>query len=116
MPKSNNQLANEVGRRILKLREELGWTQDTLADRAGLSLNFIACVERGEKGLGFDSIIKISRALSTSTDYLLTGAMPQAEHDYIQALFEPLNDIQRQVVVGMIESVKKIIEYRPPAI
>lgn len=116
MPKSNNRLATEVGRRILKLREESGWTQEALADRSGLSVNFIACVERGEKGLGFDSIIKISRALGTSTDYLLTGTMGPTEQNYIQTLFEPMDDVQRQAMIGIIESIKKMIAYKPPEI
>ena len=45
MPKSNTELALEVGRRILKLREDQGWTQEQLADRAGLSQNFIAITQ-----------------------------------------------------------------------
>ena len=67
----------------------MGLTQEELADRSGLSQSFLTCVERGEKGLGFGSIVKISHALGTSTDYLLTGpdAMVKA------------NEIVRTVVV-----------------
>ncbi len=116
MPKSNTELALEVGRRILKLREDQGWTQEQLADRAGLSQNFIACVERGEKGLGSESIIKISRALGTTTDHLLTGAITQAETDHIQALFASMDDVQREAVIDIIQNIKTIIEYTPPEI
>lgn len=52
MPKRNNPLAAQIGRRIYKKRKDLGLTQEELADRSGLSQSFLTCIERGEKGPG----------------------------------------------------------------
>ena len=71
MPKKNYDLALEIGHRVCKCRKDLGWKQHELASRTGLSLQFIACVERGEKGLGYESIIKICQAMEITADYLL---------------------------------------------
>lgn len=95
----------EIGHRIFKRRKALGLTQEELADHAGLSHQFLACVERGEKGLGFDSIIKVSSALGTTTDYLLTGAITPEESDQIHALFELMSDIQRQAAMEIIQNL-----------
>lgn len=75
MSKRNSNLAKQIGLRIAKRRKELKLTQEIAAEQAGISSQFLTCVERGTKGLGADSIIKISLALETSTDYLLTGSI-----------------------------------------
>jgi len=75
MPTRNKDLSKEIGKRIALQRKKRGMTQEQAAECAGLSQQFLACLERGTKGLGQDSIIKLSRALDVSTDYLLKGTM-----------------------------------------
>ncbi|WP_289227672.1 helix-turn-helix domain-containing protein [Parabacteroides goldsteinii] len=114
MPKKNKDLAIEIGHRICKCRKSRGWKQQELADHTGLSQQFIACVERGAKGLGFDSIIKMSYALDTSTDYLLTGATPPSEANYVQSLLAIMNESQRQATVEVIEKILIACGYKLP--
>lgn len=114
MPKRNNTQAEEIGKRIFKRRKELGLTQDCLAERAGLSQSFLTCVERGEKGLGYDSIIKICEALETSADYLLTGIISQKEADYIFRLFEPFTESQREQAIEIVKHLLIMNGYIPP--
>lgn len=103
MPRRNDTQAGLIGKRIYKRRKELKLTQDSLAERAGLSQSFLTYVERGEKGLGFDSIIKISSALETSTDYLLTGVAMKEESNYVLRLFELLDESQREHAVEILK-------------
>lgn len=114
MPKRNKDLAEQIGRRIAKRRKELNLTQEEAAERAELSLQFLACVERGIKGLGSESIVKLSRALDTSADYLLTGAMTGEESGYIQRLLTPMNEEQRQAVEEIIKKVLLVGGYEIP--
>ncbi len=114
MPKRNNPLAAQIGRRIYKKRKDLGLTQEELADRSGLSQSFLTCIERGEKGPGFDSIIRISRALETSTDYLLMGVMPQEESNNILSLFEPMDETQRKLAIEILKGILLIGGHTPP--
>lgn len=114
MPKRNDPQAAEIGKRIYKLRKEKGLTQEELAYRSGLSQSFLTCVERGEKGLGFDSIIKISHVLESSTDYLLLGRMPKKELDYIYSLFEPLNEAQRDQIIEVLKGILLISGFTLP--
>jgi transcriptional regulator with XRE-family HTH domain len=51
------------GKKIRQLRLAKGFTQETLADRAGLHSTYIGGVERGERNVGFDNILKLARAL-----------------------------------------------------
>lgn len=51
------------GERVRKLRLERGLTQETLAARAGLHSTYVGGIERGERNVGFDNIVKLARAL-----------------------------------------------------
>jgi len=66
-------LLTDMGLRIAGLRKELGLTQEELAERAGITSQTVSTAELGKKALRPENIVKISRALGVSTDYLLTG-------------------------------------------
>ncbi len=62
-----------VGDRIKTRREELGWKQEDLAVKAGVSKSFLSDLENGKRSVGADKLLDIARALSLSLDYLMTG-------------------------------------------
>ncbi|MEX1028162.1 MAG: helix-turn-helix transcriptional regulator [Candidatus Paceibacterota bacterium] len=62
-----------VGDRIRDRREKLGWKQDDLASKAGISKSFLSDLENGKRKVGADKLLDIARALSLSLDYLMTG-------------------------------------------
>jgi len=52
-----------LGKRIRALRQAKGWTQEELAGTAGLHPTYIGGIERGERNLSFDNLLKIAHAL-----------------------------------------------------
>lgn len=69
----------KLGDRIRERREELGWTQDDLAGRAGLSKGFLSDVENSKRGIGADKLFDLARVLSLSLDFLMGEAGEQAK-------------------------------------
>jgi DNA-binding XRE family transcriptional regulator len=61
-----------VGRRIRELRG-FDVTQEDFARRIGVSQGFISAIERGEKEIGAEILLRISREFSKSIEWLLTG-------------------------------------------
>lgn len=57
---------------LRKKREELNLTQSQLAEKSNLSFTFISQLERGEKEPSLRTAYKISKALNTTIDILLT--------------------------------------------
>ena len=87
-----DKLAIEIGRRIADRRKQLGLTQEEAAERAGLTQQFLASVETGAKNIRAESIIKVTRALNISADYLLTGVVTDYERHELMKMMEPLDE------------------------
>lgn len=66
-----------VGERIKARRLELEWTQDQLAQKAGISKSFLSDLENGKRSVGAENLLDIARALSVSIDLLMTGEVSQ---------------------------------------
>jgi transcriptional regulator with XRE-family HTH domain len=54
------------GARVRAERERLGVSQEELADRAGIHRTYLGGVERGERNIGLQNIVRIARALGVS--------------------------------------------------
>lgn len=61
-----------VGRRIRELRG-FDMTQEELAQRIGISQNYLSTVERGNVQIGSEILLKMSREFGKSMEWLLTG-------------------------------------------
>lgn len=56
-------IAKTVGKRLRGYRTSSGFSQEKLAEKAGLHPTYIGQVERGEKNLTIESLEKITKAL-----------------------------------------------------
>ena len=112
MPREN--IRTVLALNIRRLREEKGYSQDTLADRAGLNRSYIGSIERAEHNVGIDNIIKIANALNlTVTDLLKppfageddaptpapSGGVTIRESNFTALLEQSSRDEQRQKLI-----------------
>lgn len=63
-----------VGNRIKMTRNTLGMTQKKMADKLGVSLNYLSMLERGDRKPSLSIIKKISVMSGTSAGWILYGA------------------------------------------
>ena len=91
----------EIGARIAKLRKQKGFTQEYLAERMDVSIQMISNLERGNKAIRIDNLIKLSKILCVSTDYILTGSNFEKNGQNLINGFWELTDKER----GMIEHI-----------
>ena len=62
-----------IGKRIQSRRKQLGLTQEHLAEQMNVSIQMVSNLERGNKAIRIDNLIKLCSILHVSTDYILTG-------------------------------------------
>ena len=60
-----------IGKNIRKFRQQTKLRQEDLAEKTGLSPNYVGMVERGEKIPALETFIKIINALDVSADMVL---------------------------------------------
>ncbi len=65
MPKAS--VKTTFGTALRTLREDRGYSQEALAERAGLHRNYVGGVERGERNVALENIVKLTQALSVLT-------------------------------------------------
>lgn len=92
MPDKKDFSASEIGRRIAARRNQLGLTQEQAVEKAGLTQQFFASVETGAKNMRAESIIKVSKALNMSTDFLLTGKISNIDCNRLMNMLQSLDD------------------------
>jgi transcriptional regulator with XRE-family HTH domain len=68
-----------VGDRVREIREKRGMTQEKLADAAGISKSFLSEIENDKSNVGAQILLRVANALGASVDYLLQGAVREAE-------------------------------------
>ena len=88
-----------IGKRIQYCRRERGYTQEHLAEMMNVSVQMISNLERGNKAIRIENLIKISHIFNVSTDYILMGK-------------ECVSDVQplTQQITLLPEREKRIIE------
>lgn len=83
-----------IGWRANNRRQELHLTQEDVAEMTGISASFVGHIERGEKKASVATIIRLSCALGTTTDYLLLGIKHTCEMEECE-LYKDLNRLFR---------------------
>lgn len=68
-----NEGLKTLGERIREARRSQGWTQEELADHAGIDRSYIGGVERGERNLTFNVLCVICSALGCDVAALTAG-------------------------------------------
>ncbi len=63
-----------LGTRLRTLRRARGWTQEQLAERAGLSYKFIGEIERGQSNPTLETLVALAQALDLDVVDLLGPA------------------------------------------
>ena len=84
---SNSIFLINMGQRIAARRKELGMTQEQLAERLGLSLQSISCIELGKKAVRPENLANLCKHLNVSVDYILYGKRDESQmNDTIKKL------------------------------
>lgn len=85
-----------IGRNIRKFRLEKKLRQEDLAERAGLSANYIGMVERAEKIPSLEAFISILNALDVSADMVMADILVHGYTVKNSMLNEKLDKLKKE--------------------
>ena len=66
-------IRKRTGACIRKLRDERDWSQEELAERAGLHRTYVSAVERGVRNPTISVLGRLAAALGVSVSKMLSG-------------------------------------------
>ena len=103
---------NSIGKRVRRQRENLSLSREQFAERIDISMQFLAEIENGTKGMSAETLYKICDRTGVSSDYLLFGkqasggvAAPISETlRKIPAQYTDLADDALRVILKVIET------------
>ena len=75
-----NDATHAFGERVRDRRHELGISQEAAADRCGIHWTQLGKVERGQRSLRLETILKIAAGLDIDAGELVSG-LPMPAHD-----------------------------------
>ncbi len=91
-------LMKMIGGRIRNLRKEKGWSQEELADRAGLHFTYIGKIERSEHKVTIESLEKVTRALGVSLEEFFHLIQPLKEGTFNNTITTIINHLLNRSV------------------
>ena len=97
-------LLNQIGMRIWESRKQMRFTQEELAEKAGVTSQTISNAEHGTKALRPENIVKICTALEISTDYLLLGSIADGDKDMLMEKLSRLSSEDYRLLENIIDN------------
>lgn len=59
------------GKRLAKIRKELGWSQEGLAIESGMARSYLSGIERGKRNVALLNLCKLAQTLNVSMKDLM---------------------------------------------
>jgi transcriptional regulator with XRE-family HTH domain len=106
-----------IGDRIRDRRLELGWTQDALAQKAGISKSFLSDLENGKRSVGAENLQGIAQALTLSLDFLMSGEGTTQTNKQVQvpaslSAFAQTAGLTFREVMMLLDMQRQIVAHR----
>lgn len=93
----------DVSKRLITLREQCSYTQNGLAERAGVSQTHLRRVERGEADITVGHLQLLCDAMNVSLKEFFSE---ESEENEVSAAFSKLSPKQQKLLLAFLEAYK----------
>jgi len=97
-----------LGKRIREERQRLNLTQSALAEAIDISDTYMGAIERGERSLTLDTLVRLVTRLGVTIDYMLENYVPDSDPN-ILAQFKQITDCQplerKQLAIKVLRTI-----------
>lgn len=92
----------DISKRLIALREQCSYTQNGLAERAGVSQTHLRRVERGEADITVGHLQLLCDAMNVSLKEFFSE---ESDENEIAAAFSKLSPKQKKLLLAFLESL-----------
>jgi len=104
-------LPESVGNRIRELRKAKGWTQEQLAEAAGLHYSYIGGVERGDRNISLETLEKIITGLTVPAVEIFKFEEDTEHRRAIDEHMTLISELDAKDIRALARATKEIIEH-----
>ena len=102
-----------LGKRIREERLRLNLTQAQLAEAIDISNTYMGAIERGERSLTLDTLVRLVNRLGVTVDYLLSDSVSDNDSNIIEQ-FRQIIDCQplerKQMAINVLRTIFSYFE------
>lgn len=102
-----------LGVRIREERKRLNLTQAQLAEAIDISDTYMGAIERGERSLTLDTLVRLVNRLGVTVDYLLSDSVTDTDSNIMEQ-FKQIIDRQplerKQMAVNVLRTIFSYFE------
>mgnify|MGYP001072341089 FL=1 len=103
-----------LGERIREERRHLNLTQAQLAEDIDISDTYMGAIERGERSLTLDTLVRLVNRLGVTIDYMLSDSVTGSD-TYIIEQFRQIIDCQslerKQMAINVLRTIFSYFEH-----
>ena len=102
-----------LGERIQEVRKTRGIKQMVLAERTGLSCQYISQIETGRKQISLQALMQIAEALDVTADALLVGNQKESATDFdcdLAAIISGCTYYEKKIVCGIACETRRLLK------
>ncbi|MBP2002528.1 transcriptional regulator with XRE-family HTH domain [Paenibacillus shirakamiensis] len=97
---------DSLGKRLRQERRKMHLTQEKLAEKIDVSDAYIGQIERGERSLSLDTLIRLANELGVTIDYLLQDSVMLREDHFTEQVRQIMAERslrEKQMVLDMLK-------------
>lgn len=102
---------NKLGMKIRQERLKRDFTQEQLSELCGISSSYIGIIERGDKKLSIETLVKIATILDVSIDYLLSDSLQLSADTRIQQISSIVSNLESNDINMIIDVVSTMASH-----
>lgn len=100
---------DKLGKRVKEIREEKGLSQETVAERAGMSANHLSHIECANTKASLEKFVNLANALDTTLDAFFCDSLKAAKAPYMNKIIKLAEDCdgtEIRLFCSVLESLK----------
>lgn len=102
-----------LGIRIREERKRLNLTQAQLAEAIDISDTYMGAIERGERSLTLDTLVRLVNRLGVTVDYMLADSVPDNDSNIMEQLKQITNGQpleRKQMAINVLRTIFSYFE------
>jgi transcriptional regulator with XRE-family HTH domain len=100
-----------IGQKLRAERERIGQTQEQVAEVLGITPAFVGHIERSERSMSLNTLIKFCNHYHVTIDYLLSDILPPEDDNALSQIADILKDKSSDQQAAILDILRSVIRH-----